>query len=252
MLALAGGAGSRWTQGAGVVKALHPFCRFHGKYRNFIEVHLAKSRRVGRQFRRRRAARRLHQLPDPRADRSGPCATQRNYGYPRAAAALAGPLGRPADGAHAPRPALRLGGDAAADPRRAGPEGPREPARLADRLGRERPAAAATTPTTCRCSACTRPGHWFEVPNLLRNGTLARLLGRAAATEVPDAAQHRHAGRRPRPGPAGPAHPPRGLPDATRSSRGGSRTAAAGWPASTAACGWSRAWPCPARKTSSA
>ena len=29
-LTLAAGAGSRWTQGAGVVKALHPFCRFGG------------------------------------------------------------------------------------------------------------------------------------------------------------------------------------------------------------------------------
>ncbi len=48
VLALAAGAGSRWTQGAGVVKALHPFCRFQGRYRNFIEVHLAKARRVGR------------------------------------------------------------------------------------------------------------------------------------------------------------------------------------------------------------
>ena len=42
VLALAGGAGSRWTGGAGVVKALHPFNRFAGKYRNFIEIHLAK------------------------------------------------------------------------------------------------------------------------------------------------------------------------------------------------------------------
>jgi len=46
VLTLAAGAGSRWTQGAGVVKALHPFHRFRGSYRNFIEVHLAKSRKV--------------------------------------------------------------------------------------------------------------------------------------------------------------------------------------------------------------
>ncbi len=46
VVTLAAGAGSRWTQGAGVVKALHPFHRFGGRYRNFIEVHLAKSRRV--------------------------------------------------------------------------------------------------------------------------------------------------------------------------------------------------------------
>jgi hypothetical protein len=45
---LAAGAGSRWTQGAGVVKALHPFCRLSGHHRSFLEVHLAKSRRIGR------------------------------------------------------------------------------------------------------------------------------------------------------------------------------------------------------------
>ena len=44
VISLAAGAGSRWTQGAGVVKALHPFCKLGGKHRTFIEVHLAKSR----------------------------------------------------------------------------------------------------------------------------------------------------------------------------------------------------------------
>jgi len=46
VVTLAAGAGSRWTQGAGVVKALHPFCRLGGRHRTFLEVHLAKSRRV--------------------------------------------------------------------------------------------------------------------------------------------------------------------------------------------------------------
>jgi len=49
VVTLAAGAGSRWTQGAGVVKALHPFCRLAGRHRTFIETHLAKSRRVSRQ-----------------------------------------------------------------------------------------------------------------------------------------------------------------------------------------------------------
>jgi hypothetical protein len=48
VMTLAAGAGSRWTQGAGVVKALHPFAKLGGKHRTFIEVHLAKSRRVSR------------------------------------------------------------------------------------------------------------------------------------------------------------------------------------------------------------
>jgi hypothetical protein len=46
VVTLAAGAGSRWTQGAGVVKALHPFCRLGGRHRTFMETHLAKSRRI--------------------------------------------------------------------------------------------------------------------------------------------------------------------------------------------------------------
>jgi hypothetical protein len=48
VITLAAGAGSRWTQGAGVVKALHPFCRIAGRHRTFLETHLAKSRKVNR------------------------------------------------------------------------------------------------------------------------------------------------------------------------------------------------------------
>ena len=47
VVTLAAGAGSRWTQGAGTVKALHPFCKLGGRHRTFLEVHLAKSRRIG-------------------------------------------------------------------------------------------------------------------------------------------------------------------------------------------------------------
>ena len=50
VVSLAGGVGSRWTHGAGVVKALNPFCKLGGRYRNFIEVHLAKSLRVSREY----------------------------------------------------------------------------------------------------------------------------------------------------------------------------------------------------------
>ena len=51
VVTLAAGVGSRWTQGAGVVKALNPFCRLAGGHRSFLDVHLAKtlatSRRAG-------------------------------------------------------------------------------------------------------------------------------------------------------------------------------------------------------------
>src|ERR1041385_7142720 len=48
VVTLAGGIGSRWTKGAGVVKALNPFCKLGGRHRSFIGVHLAKSMRIGR------------------------------------------------------------------------------------------------------------------------------------------------------------------------------------------------------------
>ncbi len=48
VVTLAGGAGTRWTRGSGVVKALNPFCRLAGKHRTFLEIHLAKSRYTSR------------------------------------------------------------------------------------------------------------------------------------------------------------------------------------------------------------
>ncbi len=50
VLTLAAGAGSRWTQGAGVCKALHPFCKLGGRHRTFLETHLAKSRKISQQI----------------------------------------------------------------------------------------------------------------------------------------------------------------------------------------------------------
>ncbi len=46
VVTLAAGVGSRWTEGAGVVKGLHPFTQFDAKHRSFLEVHLAKSRKA--------------------------------------------------------------------------------------------------------------------------------------------------------------------------------------------------------------
>ncbi|MDP1563478.1 MAG: UTP--glucose-1-phosphate uridylyltransferase [Pirellulaceae bacterium] len=48
VVTLAAGVGSRWTQGAGVVKALHPFVRMTGRHRSFLDIHLAKSQQTGR------------------------------------------------------------------------------------------------------------------------------------------------------------------------------------------------------------
>jgi hypothetical protein len=50
VLTLAAGAGSRWTKGAGTVKALNPFCRIAGEHRTFIETHIAKSKKTMKDF----------------------------------------------------------------------------------------------------------------------------------------------------------------------------------------------------------
>ncbi len=46
VVTLAAGVGSRWTTGAGVVKAVNPFAQIAGSHRSFLEIHLAKTRKV--------------------------------------------------------------------------------------------------------------------------------------------------------------------------------------------------------------
>ncbi|HSU68684.1 MAG TPA: UTP--glucose-1-phosphate uridylyltransferase, partial [Tepidisphaeraceae bacterium] len=174
VLSLAAGVGSRWTQGAGVVKALHPFCKLGGKHRTFLEVHLAKSRRVGRQA----------GVPIPHLIATSYLthdaieqflATRNNYGYE-------GPLNLSRGKAVGLRmvPMVR-------DLRFAWEEMPQ---RLLDEqqqkvreslhaalIGWATAAGEASDYTDNVPSQCLHPvGHWFEVPNLLRNGVLAKLI----------------------------------------------------------------------------
>jgi hypothetical protein len=44
VVSLAAGVGSRWTTGAGVVKAVNPFVPMSERHRSFLEIHLAKTR----------------------------------------------------------------------------------------------------------------------------------------------------------------------------------------------------------------
>jgi galactokinase/mevalonate kinase-like predicted kinase len=46
VVSLAAGVGSRWTTGAGVVKAINPFVTLGGVHRSFLEIHLAKTQAV--------------------------------------------------------------------------------------------------------------------------------------------------------------------------------------------------------------
>ncbi|AGA27151.1 UTP--glucose-1-phosphate uridylyltransferase [Singulisphaera acidiphila] len=50
VVTLAAGVGSRWTTGAGVVKAINPFVMLAGRHRSFLELHLAKTRKAQQRF----------------------------------------------------------------------------------------------------------------------------------------------------------------------------------------------------------
>ena len=174
VVTLAAGAGSRWTQGAGTVKALHPFCKFGGRHRTFLEVHLAKSRRISR----------LGGVPLPHVITTSYIshqpteaflAREKFYGY-------SGPLilseGRTVG--------LRLI-PMERDLRFTWEEMPQQildeqQQKVRDSLrhaliGWAQQAGEAGDYTDNVPLQCLHPvGHWFEIPNLLRNGTLARLL----------------------------------------------------------------------------
>jgi hypothetical protein len=174
VVTLAAGAGSRWTQGAGVVKALHPFCKLGGQHRTFIETHLAKSRRVSQ----------ASGAPIPHifttsylthAPTEEFLARQNRYGYE-------GPLYLSQGKAVGLRmiPTVR-------DLRFAWEEMPQQildeqQQKVRDSLrhaliGWAHGAGEASDYTDNVPLQCLHPvGHWYEVPNLLRNGVLARLI----------------------------------------------------------------------------
>jgi len=174
VVTLAAGAGSRWTQGAGVVKALHPFCRFAGRHRTFIETHLAKSRRVGREagvplphifttsyFTHRPTEEHLR-----RVDR---------YGYE-------GPLllspGRAVGLRLVPTERdLRFAWEETVQQVLDEQQQKVRDSLRAALIGWARAAGEASDYTDNAPLQCLHPvGHWYELPNLLRNGVLARLL----------------------------------------------------------------------------
>ena len=174
VVTLAAGAASRWTQGAGVVKSLHPFCKLGGRHRTFLEVHLAKSRKTAQH-----AGRPVPHVFTTSYLTHGPLsdflAANQNYGY-------GGPL-------HLSRGAsvgLRLV-PTARDLRFAWEETSQQvldeqqqKVRDSLRAALLRWAESAGEATDYRDNLalqCLHPvGHFYEVPNLLRNGTLAALL----------------------------------------------------------------------------
>ena len=174
VVTLAGGAGSRWTHGAGVVKALSPFCRLAGKHRTFLEVHLGKSRRAGRLC--------GHEVPQiittsylTHEPTEHLLCREGNYGY-------TGPLYLSPGRSVGQRliPMVR-------DLRFAWEETPQQLLDAQAQKVRDSSRAALIAWATQAGEGsnytdnlplqCLHPvGHWYEIPNLFRNGVLKQLL----------------------------------------------------------------------------
>ncbi len=177
VVTLAAGVGSRWTEGAGVVKGLHPFAEMAGKHRSFLEVHLAKSKRISNQF-----ADASNAIPhvittgymthQPIADH---LESVSNYNYPGQVLLSPGryvglrtiPMARDLQFAwqEMPQQVLDQQQQKVRDSARAALT------RWAKQMGE------GTDYTDNMPMQCLHPvGHWYEVPNMLRNGTLHQLL----------------------------------------------------------------------------
>jgi UDP-N-acetylglucosamine pyrophosphorylase len=174
VITLAAGSGTRWTQGAGVVKALHPFCKLGGRHRTFLETHLAKSRRTSKEF----GAILPHIFTTSYLTHSAIenfLAHQKNYSYPGPLLLSPGksiglrmvPMERDLRFAWEEMPQQLLDEQA---------QKVRESLHTA-LIGWAKQSGEANDYTDNLPGQCLHPvGHWYEIPNLLRNGTLQRLL----------------------------------------------------------------------------
>lgn len=171
VMTLAAGVGSRWTQGAGVVKALNPFCRMGGRFRSFLDIHLAKSRQVEQKF----------GMAPPHVVTTGYMTDgpirqtiARHYSDRKAYVSRGASVG------------LRMV-PTVRDLQFAWEEMPQqvldeqqEKMRVSVRAALSNWAKSTGEASDYRdnlASQCLQPvGHWYEVPNLLINGTLKQLL----------------------------------------------------------------------------
>jgi hypothetical protein len=174
VVSFAGGVGSRWTKGAGVVKALNPFCRLGGKHRSFVEVHLAHSRRTGRLS----GTSLPHVITTSYLTHDAiqsHLAAERNYDYPGSLLLSPGrsiglrfvPMERDLRFAWEELPQQMLDEQA---------QKVRDSLR-ATLIGWARQMGEGSSYTDNVPMQCLHPvGHWYEVPHMIRNGTLLRLL----------------------------------------------------------------------------
>jgi len=157
VVTMAGGVGSRWTKGAGVVKALHPFHRFGERYYSFLDIQREKARRAGVPH----VVTTSYLTHDPIARTGVRVSEGRSIGLrmiPTVADLRYLWEVLPQQQLDAQKQKVRESGRASL-------------------LNWVRQMGEANDYTENLPSQCVHPvGHWYELPNLLRNGTLRELL----------------------------------------------------------------------------
>ena len=174
VVTLAAGVGSRWTTGAGVVKAVNPFVMLGGKHRSFLELHLAKTEKTRRAF----GGEIPHVVTTSFLTHSAierHLAQSANYGHPGPVFLSRGqsisqrliPTGRDLtflweEGSHEVLDENK--------------QKVRDAGRRAILNWAHSQGEGADYTDNVPIQRFNPPGHFYEVPNLLRNGVLARLL----------------------------------------------------------------------------
>lgn len=182
VVSLAGGVGTRWTTGAGVVKAVNPFVEMEGKHRSFLEVHLAKSQRVAEEF-----ATELPHVVSTSFLTHGPIARHlalnTNYGFKGSLYLSSGrsigqrlvPMVRDLAFLWEEMPQEQL------DEQK---QKVREHVRRALIDWARSKGEGSDYTDNVPIQRFNPPGHWYEIPNMLLNGVLAQLLREHPAVDT--------------------------------------------------------------------
>jgi UDP-N-acetylglucosamine pyrophosphorylase len=174
VVSLAAGVGSRWTTGAGVVKAVNPFIDLAGKHRSFLEIHFAKTRRVQNRFQRQvphvvTTSYLTHEAIERHLDRTnrygheGPVYLSRGQSIGQRLIPMA-------------RDLIFLWEESQHETLDENKQKVRDSSRRAILDWARSQGEGADYTDNVPIQRFNPPGHFYEVPNLLRNGTLARLL----------------------------------------------------------------------------
>lgn len=175
VVTLAGGVGTRWTSGAGVVKAVNPFVEVAGRHRSFLEIHLAKTRKTARAYGSNipqvvSTSFLTHQPIEKHLQLNG------NYGFDPRLLYLS--PGQSVGQRLIPmvRDLVFLWEETAQETLDEQKQKVRDAVRRALMEWARAAGEGSDYTDNVAIQRFTPPGHWYEIPNLLLNGVLARLL----------------------------------------------------------------------------